>query len=63
MSRKKNIAFGKDGPICASGIAEHSLIVIPPRNARFTKEEWYLNNDMRMKNAVDQQQIAERVLG
>lgn len=30
---------------------------------QFTKREWNLNNDMKYRNAEDQQKIAERVIG
>lgn len=43
-------------------LASKALIVIPPPPARFTLSEWYLNNRVRYRCTLDQQQLAERVL-
>uniref|UniRef100_A0A1B6M9P2 Tektin n=1 Tax=Graphocephala atropunctata TaxID=36148 RepID=A0A1B6M9P2_9HEMI len=42
--------------------AQRHLEAVPPPPARFTINEWYLNNRQRYRQAEDQQHLAERIL-
>lgn len=45
-----------------TSLATKALIIVPPPPARFTLDEWYLNNRVRNRATLDQQQLADRVL-
>lgn len=50
-------------PIVTTRLSEQPLVCIPPRAAKFTIAEWKMSNEQRCRNAEDQQQLADRVLG
>ena len=50
-------------PIATTRLSEQAIVCIPPRTSKFTISEWKLNNDQRSRNTMDQQQLADRVLG
>ncbi|XP_037976231.2 tektin-1 [Plutella xylostella] len=50
-------------PIDQTRLAEQALVCAPPRTAKFTLQEWKLSNDQRLRNAEDQQHLADRILG
>ncbi|KAK5650097.1 hypothetical protein RI129_001126 [Pyrocoelia pectoralis] len=39
-----------------------SMIIVPPPPTKFTLNEWYLNNRVRYRACLDQQQLADKVL-
>lgn len=45
-----------------SKFMENKLIVVPPPPARFSLDEWYLNNRVKYRFVEDQQQLGERVV-
>lgn len=50
-------------PIATTRLSEQALVCIPPRAPKFTIHEWKVSNDLRCRNAEDQQQLADRILG
>ncbi|XP_028025367.1 transient-receptor-potential-like protein [Bombyx mandarina] len=59
-------SFGKNvigAPIATTRLSEQALVCIPPRAPKFTIHEWKVSNDLRCRNAEDQQQLADRILG
>ncbi|KAG6440274.1 hypothetical protein O3G_MSEX001217 [Manduca sexta] len=50
-------------PVATTRLSEQALVCMPPRTAKFTISEWKMSNDQRCRNAEDQQQLADRVLG
>lgn len=50
-------------PIATTKLSEQALVCMPPRTAKFTLSEWKMSNDQRCRNAEDQQQLAERIIG
>ncbi|XP_068623202.1 tektin-1-like [Battus philenor] len=49
-------------PVAKTRLSEQNIVCVPPRSAKFTLEEWRMNNDQRCRNTDDQQQLADRVL-
>lgn len=45
-----------------TNLVNKHLVIVPPPPARFSLNEWYLNNRTRYRCAEDQQQLADRVL-
>lgn len=41
---------------------EKQLVIVPKPPSRFTMEEWYLNNNIRTRTCLDQQQLADKIL-
>ncbi|KAB0795166.1 hypothetical protein PPYR_12005 [Photinus pyralis] len=41
---------------------EASVVPVPPPPSRFTLNEWYLNNRVRYRTCLDQQQLADKIL-
>ncbi|KAB0795165.1 hypothetical protein PPYR_12004 [Photinus pyralis] len=39
-----------------------SMVIVPPPPTRFTLNEWYLNNRIRYRACLDQQQLADKIL-
>ncbi|XP_075217942.1 tektin C [Lycorma delicatula] len=42
--------------------ARQNLITVPPPPARFTMDEWHLNNTQQYRISEDQRQLAERII-
>ncbi|KAF2901753.1 hypothetical protein ILUMI_04431 [Ignelater luminosus] len=41
---------------------DKTMVLVPPPPPRFTLNEWYLNNRLRYRTCLDQQQLADKIL-